>query len=99
MSVANDQQAARRHALAGVSARIAAVVPALQAQDAVVLLGQAKAATGKALRELDEHLSANHDCLTSGDSRCPLALIRLTHALQAAGYDGIRPPACAGCGK
>jgi hypothetical protein len=52
---------------------------------------------GRFLEELVAHLCVHPDALTSGDSRCPPVLIRLTHVLHD-GHQVVRP-GCAHCGK
>jgi hypothetical protein len=46
-----------------------------------------------------EHLQQRPEALCSGSSQAPAALIRLAHALAAAGAPGVVLPRCAGCGK
>ena len=43
-------------------------------------------------------MDTHPDALTSGDSRCPPVLLRLTHVLHDAGHPVVRP-GCAHCGK
>ena len=50
------------------------------------------------LEELTGHMDTHPDALTSGDSRCPPVLLRLTHVLHDAGHPVVRP-GCAHCGK
>ena len=50
------------------------------------------------LEELVAHLCVHPDALTSGDSRYPPVLIRLTHVLHDNGHQVVRP-GCAHCGK
>jgi hypothetical protein len=77
------ERAGRR---ARVDGALAATLPGLNAEAVSAALQQARADRGNALRELDEHLAACPDALTSGDPRCPAVIIRLAQALAAAGH-------------
>ncbi len=46
-----------------------------------------------------DHLQHHRDALRSGSSQVPSPLVRLAHALSAAGTDGVVLPGCGGCGK
>lgn len=69
----------------------------MDALSAVLLT--AKADQARPMRELDEHLSAHPDALTSGDPRCPAVVIRLVHALAAVGCAEVTLPGCSDCGR
>ena len=57
------------------------------------------AAKGPApLAWLQWHLEARPDALSSGESDVPLVVLRLLRLLLDAGYPGIVPPRCRGCG-
>ena len=62
-------------------------------------------ATGRAARNIPgcaallDHLRDHPDALISGSAQAPPSLIRLAHALAAAGVPGVVLPGCAGCGK
>ena len=84
---------------AGVAGALTAALPGLDAEAASAVLQQARADRGVALRELDEHLAARPDALTSGDPRCPAVIVRLAQALAAVGHAGAKPPGCADCGR
>ncbi|WP_326830041.1 hypothetical protein OIE13_12625 [Streptosporangium sp. NBC_01810] len=72
-------------------------LPDLDAEAASDALLQARAERGVAQRELDEHLAAHPDALTSGDPRCPAVIVRLAQALLAAGHTGVTSPGCSEC--
>jgi hypothetical protein len=81
--------------IAGV---LAGVLPGLGEQVALAAAGRA-AGTVPACRALLEHLRRHPDALSSGSSAAPLSVIRLVHALAAAGTEGVVLPGCAECGK
>jgi hypothetical protein len=101
VSGARDRQRAeQRHtARAAVTAALRATLPALSDDDISPALAIAKADKGIPLNELAMHLSACPNALTSGDPRCPWAVVRLAHTLHAAGHTAVVRPGCAGCGK
>jgi hypothetical protein len=45
------------------------------------------------------HLSTHPDALTSGSAEAPISLVRLAHALSAAGLAVVRLPGCGVCGR
>jgi hypothetical protein len=73
------------------------VLPGLAGQAVPLLLEQAGAGRGIAMRELDEHLAASPDALTSGDPRCPAVIVRLARALAGAGHAEVVAPGCSEC--
>ena len=77
---------------------LAGMLPGLGERAALVAAGQA-AGNVPACRALREHLRRHPDALSSGSSAVPLSLVRLAHALAAAGTEGVVLPGCAGCGK
>jgi len=77
---------------------LAGRLPGLEEQAALEAAGQA-AGTVPGCRALLEYLRYHPDALSSGSSAAPLSLIRLVHALAAAGAEGMVLPGCAGCGK
>ncbi len=81
-----------------ITGLLAGLLPGLGEQAALETAGQA-AGTVPACRALLEHLRHHPDALSSGNSQGPLSLIRLAHALSAAGTEGVVLPGCAGCGK
>jgi hypothetical protein len=85
-------------ALDRVTSAVTTAVPGLGTADARRLVTGAASRRG-ALRQLDRHLAAFPDALTSGSSSAPLAMIALTRMLAGAGYQGVRVPRCAGCGS
>jgi len=83
--------------LGRVTAAVAGTVRGLNADDARQLVTRAASRRG-ALRQLDRHLAAGPDALTSGSADAPLAVIALAGLLAGEGYHGVRVPCCAGCG-
>ena len=67
-------------------AALRAALPELSADDVPGLLEKAKAAKGIPLRTLADHLADHPDALVTGDPRCPVVAVRLTHVLHDAGY-------------
>jgi hypothetical protein len=96
-----DQQRAerRRAARTTVTTALSQILPDLGDGDIAIVLAKARAAGGIPLGELADHLVEHPDALTSGDPRCPAALLRLTHVLHDAGHRGVVRPGCAACGK
>jgi hypothetical protein len=91
--------ARERAVLAGqIAGLLAGMAPGLAEQAALEAAGQA-AGTVPACRALLEHLRRHPDALSSGSPQGPMSLIRLAHALAAAGIEGVVLPGCAGCGK
>ena len=86
-------------ALARVTSWLAASVPGLDAAAAGDILDAASAGRGRALRELEQCAGEYPGALSLTPAGYPLALVRVTHALIAAGYQTVTVPACAGCGK
>lgn len=78
---------------------LTSALPGLDAEAAAAALEKASADRGIPMRELDEHLAARPDALTSGDPHCPAVIVRLAQVLAAVGHAGARPPGCAGCGR
>ncbi|MGV9387063.1 hypothetical protein ACWDRB_65570 [Nonomuraea sp. NPDC003707] len=96
------RQAARLEAAMNAAvSRLTAALPMLGAEEATAVLEAAVPITVKGparfLEELAAHIAAHPDALTSGDSRCPPVLLRLTHLLHEAGHPVVRP-GCARCG-
>lgn len=73
-------------------------LPGATSGDVATLLASVGADYGVSLRNLDEHLAAHPDALFSGDPLCPVVIVRLAHALRAAGHQATAP-ACAECGR
>jgi recombinational DNA repair protein (RecF pathway) len=63
------------------------------------VLAAARAERGRALREIDSLLREYPGALLTTPAAYPLVLVRLAHALIAAGYLTVAAPACAGCGR
>jgi hypothetical protein len=80
-----------------VVGQLICILPGLEAAAAQEALQQAAPIPTQVLTELFAHLTAHPDALTSGDAHCPIVLLRLAHALHAAGQPVARP-ACASCG-
>ena len=101
MSRARDRGRAEQRctARATVAAALRTTLPALSDDDISAVLAIAKADKGIPLNGLAAHLATHPDALTSGDPRCPRVVVRLAHALHAAGYAAVVRPGCAGCGK
>jgi len=78
---------------------LVASVPGLDTVAARSALTTAGADRGRALREVDTFLKEHPGALVATPAAYPLALVRLAHALIAAGYQAVAAPACAGCGK
>jgi hypothetical protein len=74
-------------------------LPGLDVNTALDLLQRSRAWNSHALLDLHDHLLAQPDALTTGNSKCPAALIRLVHALLAAGRDDVVAPTCVACGR
>jgi len=74
------------------------MLPGLAEQAALAAAGKASGNV-RACRALLEHLRQDPDALSSGSSAAPPSLIRLAHALAAAGTEKVVLPGCAGCGK
>ncbi|MFF1873569.1 hypothetical protein [Kitasatospora herbaricolor] len=72
-------------------------LPDLDKDAVTAALLAAKAERGVAQRELDDHLAAHPDALTSGDPRCPAVIVRLAQALLTAGHTSATPPNCSDC--
>ena len=89
-------------AMSSAITHLTAAVPALDADTAKAALEAAVPipvrGAARFLEELTGHMDTHPDALTSGDSRCPPVLIRLTHVLHDAGHPVVRP-GCAHCGK
>ena len=75
------------------------IVPELSEAGWATALQAIESQRGTGLRNLDEHLAAHPDALTSGDPRCPLAVVKFTRALNAAGHTAIVSPGCLACGR
>ena len=75
------------------------IVPELSEAGWATALQAIESQRGIGLRDLDEHLAAHPGALTSGDPRCPLAVVKFTRALNAAGHTAIVPPGCLACGR
>jgi len=75
------------------------VVPDLSEAAWATAMQAIESQRGIGLRDLDEHLAARPDALTSGDPRCPLALVQFTRALNAAGHSAVVSPGCHLCGR
>jgi hypothetical protein len=75
------------------------IVPELSEVGWATALQAIESQRGTGLRDLDEHLAAHPDALTSGDPRCPLAVVKFTRALNAVGHTAIVPPGCLACGR
>ncbi len=75
------------------------IVPELDDAGWAAALRSIESQRGGGLRDLDDHLAAHPDALTSGNPRCPLALVRITRALNAAGHAAIVSPGCHICGR
>ncbi|MFY9931114.1 MAG: hypothetical protein WAK82_24255 [Streptosporangiaceae bacterium] len=84
--------------LGQIAGLLPGMLPGLTEQIALAAAGQA-AGTVPACRALLEHLRGHPDALSSGSAQGPLSLIRLAHALAAAGTEEVVLPGCAGCGK
>jgi len=78
--------------------RLGQLVSGLDGATARQALAAAKV-TLRVTRSVEAHLAAHPDALTSGDNTCPLPLVRLIHALRAAGLPGVVAPACARCAE
>lgn len=89
----------RQHVRRTVVAAVIKVAPELPDDDIATLFKAAGVASGKSLGQLADHLADHPDALTAGNPRCPLSLIRLTHALHDGGHTVVARPACAHCGK
>lgn len=81
-----------------IAGLLAGMLPGLGEQAAQEAAGRA-AGNVPASRGLLEHLRCHPDALSSGSSVAPLSLIRLAHALAAAGAEEVVLPGCAACGK
>ncbi|MGW5233446.1 hypothetical protein ACWEQU_14400 [Streptomyces nodosus] len=94
----DERRADERHERRGrIVDALTGSLPGLDVEAAAATLKAAKADRGVARRELDEHLAAHPDALSSGDPRCPAVIVRLAQALVAAGHTGVAPPTCSDC--
>ncbi|MFJ9372424.1 hypothetical protein [Streptomyces sp. NPDC101455] len=94
----DERRAAERHdRRTRVTSALTTALPELDDETAATALQQAGAERGIPLRDLDEHLALHSDALTSGNPRCPAAVVRLAQALLAAGQPGVIAPACSHC--
>jgi len=92
------RQAARLEAAMDAAlGQVTAALPMIGAEEATAVLEAAVPITVKDPARFLEELAAHPDGLTSGDSRCPPVLLRLTHLLHEAAYPVVRP-GCARCG-
>ena len=82
-----------------IRAVLITIVPELSEAGWATALQAIESQRGIGLRDLDEHLAAHPGALTSGDPRCPLAVVKFTRALNAAGHTAIVPPGCLACGR
>lgn len=95
MTQAARQRAELTSRLAGL---LAGLLPGLEEETARQAVEQATRNV-PGCTALLEHLQHHPDALCSGSSQAPTALVRLAHALAAAGTPGVVLPGCAGCGK
>ncbi|WP_439678454.1 XRE family transcriptional regulator [Embleya sp. MST-111070] len=77
----------------------AATLPALTQEAVDAALESVRAHGGIGLRDLDEHLVAHPDALTSGDARCPAVIVRLARRLAGNSHPSVVVPACSDCGR
>jgi hypothetical protein len=92
---AEERQARRKRIIIAVTGSL----PGLGEAAAAEALTSLRADRGIPLRELDEHLAAHPDALTSGDPHCPAVIVRLTHFLRDVGRSDAVPPGCPECGR
>jgi hypothetical protein len=95
------QSARLESAMTAAAAQLTSALPDLGTSDATVMLqAVVPGVRGPAryLEELAGHLAAHPAALTSGDTHCPLTLLRLIRVLHDAGHPVVRP-GCARCGK
>lgn len=81
-----------------IAALLSRALPGLAEETAAAAVSQA-AKNVPGCTKLLEHLQQHPDALGSGSSRAPSPVIRLAHALAAAGTPGVVLPGCSGCGK
>ena len=81
-----------------ITALLAGMPPGVDEVTAFRAMGQA-ARNIPGYTALLGHLRDHPDALISGSAQVPSSLIRLAHALAAAGVPGVVLPGCAGCGK
>lgn len=77
--------------------RLLRALPEIAEPVIATALATAKADAGTSLRRLDDHLDKYPSAFTSGDSRCPIVIVRLAHELLAAGCSRVRLPGCSEC--
>jgi hypothetical protein len=100
-----NQEEARRGELDRARARLVARLqeaagPAMSAQDARVILEQARAWASPRARELDSHLTGNPGALTAPSPQCPASLVRLLRQVKAAGHGrAVTQLGCGVCGR
>jgi hypothetical protein len=96
------RQAARlESALTAAAAQLTMALPVLGTGDATAVLEAVVPRVrcpAQYLEELAGHMAAHPGALTSGETRCPLMVLRLIHVLHDAGHPVVRP-GCAHCGK
>jgi hypothetical protein len=81
-----------------ITALLAVMPPGVDEVTALRAMGQA-ARNIPGCAVLAGHLRDHPDALISGSAQAPPSLIRLAHALAAAGVPGVVLPGCVGCGK
>lgn len=91
-----QERQARRTRITGV---LTSAFPAFPEGEVAAMLASLRADRGIPLRDLDEHLAAHPDALTSGDPGCPAVIVRLIQALRDAGHGGAGLPGCSECGR
>src|SRR6266511_4569083 len=93
------QTARREQALQRVVASLTTTMDGLDEAAALAALATANATRLRPLHELDAWLREYPDALTNPGKHCPLALVRLAHALHTAGYTMVALPRCVVCGR
>ncbi len=96
---AGHRAADREERRTRIRGTVTTVVPDLGEAAWAAAIASVESPRGIALRDLDEHLAAHPDALTSGDPRCPLALVQFARALNAAGQPAVVSPGCHLCGR
>lgn len=96
---ATGRTAGREERRGRIRAVLMTIIPELSGTDLAAALQSIESQRGTGLRDLDDHLAVHPGALTSGNPRCPLALVRITRALNAAGHTAIVSPGCRICGR
>ncbi|MFY1632390.1 hypothetical protein ACN27F_03725 [Solwaraspora sp. WMMB335] len=94
-----EQSRRREDAVQRLATHLVSVVDGMDEASAFAVLAVARVTRLRALHELDAWMDAHPDALAEPGAHCPLSLVRLAHALHAAGHTDVVLPACVACGR